>query len=59
MQEVMLAAEEMMFAAVQTFACLPAASPSLPFCVPACQGYQLLWPCAARACFASSVRLIC
>ena len=32
--EVMLAAEEMMPAAVQTFACLPAASPSLPFCVP-------------------------
>ena len=41
-EEVMLAAEEMMPAAVQTFACLPASSPSLPFCVPACQGYQLL-----------------
>ena len=27
--------------------------------LPACQGYELLWPCAARACFASCVRLIC
>ncbi len=48
--EVMHAAEEVMLAAVQTFACLPAASPSLPFYLAACQGYQLLWPCAARAC---------
>ena len=49
--EVMLAAEEMMPAAVQTFACLPAASPSLPFGVPACQAYQLLWPCDALCLF--------
>ncbi len=59
MQALAVQAEEVMLAAVQTFAGLPAASPSLPFCVPACQGYQLLWPCAARACFASWVRLIC
>ena len=57
--EVMLAADEVMLAAVQTFACLPAVSPSFTFCVPAWQECQLLWPGAARACFASCVRLIC
>ncbi len=46
MQEAMLAAGEVMLAAVQTFACLSAAPPSLPFCVPAwgvnCCGLALL-----------------
>ena len=37
-------------AAQQTVACLLAASLSWPSCVPACLRYQLLWPCAARAC---------
>ena len=46
-------------AAVQTVACLLAAPPFWPFCVLACPKNQLVWPCAARACFASCEELRC